>query len=456
MRVVLCALLLATTCTGTAHAQTTAGCPTAAGPITAGSLATGPIAGEAELRALNATIAGFGPRTTGSPAHRRMVDWLQRSVERMPGIRTTSQTFRIRRWQPLTRDLESAGRLTAGHQRIKVAGAIPYTRPALGSAGPLVHLPTGPITAANAQGKVVLRDFPAVDRGYTAEALLDKDLVDAGLAGAAGLVIAFDFPREQVRGYHEPHTGTHYRVPGVFVGVDEAQQLQQLSGARANISVLAHTDQASTRSVIATLPGKSRERIVFDTNTDGNTWVQENANAGLLALAGYFSRLPIECRPRTMQFVFATGHLHRPAEGTEFFARELDAEYDAGSVAFAFALEHLGTREFVAVPTENGRRLVASGLSEFTGWFAGSPRLTEAANEAITRRAIDRVAVLPGIDAPDAARVPPQCSFGGLGTHLHSHLIPTMAMISGPWSLWAPSFGEDAIDFARMRSQVLA
>lgn len=31
-----------------------------------------------------------------------------------------------------------------------------------------------------------------------------------------------------------------------------------------------------------------------------------------------------------------------------------------------------------------------------------------------------------------------------------------MAMISGPWSLWAPSFGERAIDFERMRRQLLA
>jgi hypothetical protein len=31
-----------------------------------------------------------------------------------------------------------------------------------------------------------------------------------------------------------------------------------------------------------------------------------------------------------------------------------------------------------------------------------------------------------------------------------------MAVISGPWSLWAPSFGERAIDFARMRRQLLA
>jgi hypothetical protein len=412
----------------------------------------------AELRRLNATIAGFGARTTASPAHRRMVDWLDRQVRRMPYMTTKSEAFRIRRWLPVTGDLASAGSLSVAGQRLPVAGAIPYTRPTLGRSGELVYLPAGPITAANARGKVVLRDFPAVERGYLAETALNEDLVAAGLAGAAGLVVAFDFPRAQVRGYHDPHTGTHYRVPGVFVGVDEALRLKGLTGSRATVAVLARTDRATTRSVIATLPGQSAERIVFDANTDGNTWVQENANAALLALARYFAGLPMECRPRTFEFVFATGHLHRPAEGTEFRARALDADYDSGTIAFAFAVEHLGTREYVPVPRTagSGHELVLSGQSELFGWFAGSPRLAAAAAAAIARHGLDRVFVLPGIDPPNPARVPPQCSFGGLGTHFHSHLIPTMAMISGPWSLWAPAFGEEAVDFARMHRQTLA
>ena len=263
-----------------------------------------------------------------------------------------------------------------------------------------------------------------------------------------------------MRGYYEPHTGTHYRVPAVFVGVDEAQRLKQLAatGAGASVAVLARSDRASTRSLIATLPGQSPERIVFVTNTDGNTWVQENGNVALLALADYFSSLPLRCRPRTLEFVFATGHLHRPAKGTEFTARRLDADYDAGTVAFAVALEHLGTREILPVPRAGGpgRELTPSGLGELYVWFAGSPRLVAAATDATVRRGLDRTAVMPSLDSPASGRVPPSCSFGGLGTHLHSHLIPTMSTLSGPWSLWAPSFGADAVDFARMRQQTLA
>jgi hypothetical protein len=104
-----------------------------------------------------------------------MVDWLDRQARWIPDVTTTSEWFRIRRWLPLTRDLGSTGVLTVAGQRVTVAGAIPYARPTLGSAGELVYLPSGPITADNARGKVVIRDFPAVDRGYLAEPALALD-----------------------------------------------------------------------------------------------------------------------------------------------------------------------------------------------------------------------------------------------------------------------------------------
>lgn len=396
-----------------------------------------------ELRSLNATIAGFGVRATGSPAHDRLISWLERRADRLPGVSVRSERFAIERWRPGPGFLLSNG-------VVPVASAIPYSDPGVRS-GDLVRLPAGtPITADNARGKVVLRDFPALDRGYLAEPLLNADMVDAGRAGAAGVIVAFPFPHQQVEGYWDPHLGTHYRVPGVFVGSEAASRL--VPGTHTTIGVVAGRAPATTRSLIATLPGLSSERIVLDTNTDGVGWVQENGTVALLALAEHFARLPSRCRPRTIEFVFATGHLHRPAEGSEFRARALDAEYDSGSVAFAFALEHLGTREYLP----DAGVLRPTGQAEFSGWFAGSPVLSLTAAAALAGRAVDRTFVLPGSDLPVPGRVPPQCSFGGIGTHFHSHLVPTMAMISGPWTLWAPSFGAQAVDHERMRRQVLA
>jgi hypothetical protein len=78
VRVLVCAvaaILLMSLCP--AVAQAVLACPTVVDDHT--------FATEADLRRLNATIAGFGLRTTGSPEHQLMIDWLEGSVRRMPG-----------------------------------------------------------------------------------------------------------------------------------------------------------------------------------------------------------------------------------------------------------------------------------------------------------------------------------------------------------------------------------
>ena len=137
------------------------------------------------------------------------------------------------------------------------------------------------------------------------------------------------------------------------------------------------------------------------------------------------------------------------------YSAPLDAQYDRGSIAFAFAIEHLGTREIL--PNAAGNRLRFTGKGEPFLFAAGdSAALQEAAAAATKRRKLDRTAVLQGLGLPTPGQVPPVCSMGGLGTFFHPKLIPTLAMISGPWSLYAPSFRESAIDYGRMRSQLLA
>lgn len=456
-------------------------------------------ADEARLRELTARMASFGLRSTASRSNERFITWLKREMRAIDGMKVRTRPFALRRWQPLPkadgvpgRDLAKAGGLRVAQaggstREVAVAGAVPYALPTSerGSEGPLVYLPPDQaITTANAAGKVVLREFPDrsipylgfqllgiyvtpdlaartgnYERPYLAA--LHEDMLAAGSAGAAGLVFAFDVPTEQVRGYFDPHNGTHYTVPAVFVGADEAEALKAVAPSAPSVAVVvrARADGARTRNLIATLRGQSPERIVLSVNTDGNTWVQDDGNAGILALARYLADLPIECRPRTFEFVFGGAHLHISREGTERYAAQLDREYDEGTVAFAFVIEHLGTREILPVPDADGsgQHLDFTGHGDPFLFAAGdSEALRQAAVAVTQQRNLDYTAVLRGAELPVAGRAPEICSFGGIGTVFQSHLIPTLAMISGPWSLWAPSFGESAIDFARMRKQLLA
>jgi hypothetical protein len=467
------------------------GCPTTVDAST--------FASETELRDLNAKMASYGMRSTASRSNEQYIDFLKQQMRRIDGMKVRTERIKLRRWQPLPeadgvpgRDLAKAGELRliqadGSSRQITVAGAVPYALPTSksGSRGPLVYLPSDqPITAQNAGGKVVLRDFP--DRsipflGFTLLGLyitpdlaartgnyerpylaaLHEELLAAGTAGAAGLIFAFKVPTEQVRGYFDPHNGTHYTVPALYVGFDEAEELRAAAGGDVSASVVvrAEVGRAKTRNLIATLPGQSPERIVLSVNTDGTTWVQDNGTAGVLSLARYLAALPIECRPRTFEFMFGAAHLHISREGTNRYAAQLDEEYDDGTVAFAFVMEHLGTREILAVPDADGsgQHLEFTGVGDVFLWAAGdSEALRQAAVTSTQQHQLDYTAVLQGAELPVPGRVPEICSFGGIGGPFHSHLIPTMAMISGPWSLWAPSFGESAIDFGRMRKQLLA
>jgi hypothetical protein len=272
----------------------------------------------------------------------------------------------------------------------------------------------------------------------------------------------YGFPSAQAKGQYAPYEGVRWDVPAIYVGADEGKRLVDAAGAggSATLRTTASRSTAETRSVIATLPGRSNERIVIQSHTDGMNAIWDNGPAAMLAMARYFASLPLACRPRTLQFVFTTAHLHLSQSGAFCFASILDKEYESGTVAFVLAVEHLGAREFAAVARTDGgpgRRLEATGQNELFITFAiESPVLVEALIERIVAHDLRRTFVLRGADAPHVG-FPPHRSFGGEGGPYREYLVPTVAGISGPWTLYNPSFGlDELVDFDLMRRQALA
>lgn len=470
----------------TSAAEAAAGCST--------TVDAGAFASAGELRALTAKLAGFGLRSPASTQHRRELAWLERELRAIPGMKVRSDSYTIDRWQPLPkahgtpgRDLARAGGLTVGTgssaKVVPVSGAVPFTVPTRpdGRSGQLVYIPDGEaITAANAKGKVVVREvpptstpygvFPAIAHSTTPDfpstgnyerpyaSPLDPTLIDAGTAGAAGVVFLWDVPTAQVRGYWDPHTGTRFHVPAVYAGNDQAVAIKRFAaqGRTAHVVVRAKWDRATTRNLFGTLTGQTRERIVVNSHTDGVTWVQENGPVGVLAVARYLGGLPRACRHRDVEFALTSDHLGFTNDGTFRYAKQLDQDFDRGTVAFVLSMEHLGTREIL--PTGPDHRLEYTGRGEPIVWSAPeeSPPLVRASVDAVERRNLDNTAVVKGTEAPVADRVPEYCAQGGLGGNFNAHLLPTASAITGPWSLWAPSFGARAVDFGRLRREVLA
>lgn len=271
----------------------------------------------------------------------------------------------------------------------------------------------------------------------------------------------WNISHKYVQSYFDPHEGTIYRIPGAFVGAEVARTLKDAAsqGLHAELDVQGEMGPSTSKEILATLPGMTSDTILITSHTDGNTWIQDNGVSGVLTLAKYFAEQPLSSRNKTLQFVFTSSHLHYSTDGNFALAKSLDQTYDRGNTTLVFALEHMGAREILPIQREDktGQELAYTGQGEVTLWAVGpSETLKAAIIDAIKYRQLDRMSVMPGMGMPNTSVVPEYQSFGGIGTSYHQNLIPTAAIVSGPWSLWAPYFGADAVDFQRLRMQLLA
>ena len=403
------------------------------------------LASAAGLRRMNAFVARLGARPTGSPAQAHYIDWIRRNLRTMRGVQVSELHYAIRRWTASGARLRV--NLGGTWSTLPIADAVPYSA-ATGSGGasaPLALVPDDePITAANAAGRIVVRPASAgsvslsvfglpiiawntYDPGRTIKpagtflgdfiAYNDrvKDLQDAAHAGAKGILFVKDLPVEQLAGHYEPYEGLMWKVPGAFLGVDQGHTLTNaLAAGRTVIGQLdvnAQVRRVVTPSVLATIRGATRQRVVIESHTDGTNAVEDNGPVAMLAMARYLATVPMRCRPRTLEFAFATAHFYQrvvsPAVrngGAEALAERLDRDYGAGTVSSVLTLEHLGARDYEQTSRGSGKpgaRLTPNGLRaiQFIG-VTPSPPLVAAVNSVVHRYGMVRTILLHGSDAP--------------------------------------------------------
>lgn len=464
------------------------GCPASVDPLR--------FASSGELWADHIFLDSLGARPTASPSHQQFVDWIAARLDRIPGLERRSMDFAINRWLETSAQLD-AGPAPVALGALRVSGAVPYSMPTPpeGVTAPMVYVPTGTaITSVDVKNKIVLRDaatgsvpqaaFAALEwwsydpdltltsgiagnyeRDFLAYDQRMQDLRDAGTAGAAGMIMLHSFPYEQVRGHYAPYEGVLWPVPALYVGVDEGEQLKTLAaaGGQARIRLAADESSAPTQTLIATLPGVSSERLVVESHTDGTNVHEDNGPLLMLRMLEYFAALPQECRPKTLEFAFTTAHFHQQIfpplrnAGAEQYARELDRDYENGSVAMVLAVEHVGTRQYAAVARTGapGREMKLTGNEEAKSFFVNDSPVMVATLAQVVITHDDRGTIaLRGADLP-GAHLPLHFSFGGEGTPYNLHLIPTIAYITAPWALYNPAFGLEVLDQEQVYRQTL-
>ena len=299
------------------------------------------------------------------------------------------------------------------------------------------------ITAANSAGKVVIRDFPATSLPYAAFRIIGI-YVTPDLANATG-----DYERPFLNELHgadrgeqggrrrrrlhvrraaqagarlrRPAPGTIFRVPAVFVGGAEARAAEVAcrAGASARVTVRAKVDRAKTQNVIATLPGRSKQRIILGANTDGQSWVQENGVAGMIAFARYYAGLPQRCRPRTLEIAFTSAHDAIVSDGTDRYASAAGRAVRQGQHRVRLRRSSTSAR---------GRscrtaRAPGSGSPAKASRSCSAPATATCCARRRRPPPSGGSSTAPRSSRASACRrpgqVPPICSMGGLGTVFH-------------------------------------
>jgi hypothetical protein len=416
-----------------------------------------------------------GPRYTGNPAHVTYINFLHEQFL-AAGLGVQSYTYKFPRW-----DASSTGLAIRppGGETSAVPVSSYYVRSgqttAAGVTAPLVYGGTADGTAlpVNASGSIVYLDFvmpplplqalfvpfgtyptgtvapTEVSAAYSFIVLPGfVALPGLGLlqsAGAVGALIGWtNISDAQAQYQYQPFTSANAEVPTLFVPQSQTASVRELAlvgGTKAHLTLDATIYQnATTETIIATLPGMTDEIMIILTHTDGPNVVEENGGIALLSIARYFARIPKSARQKTLVFVATTGHMAEPLVSSALW---IGQRPDIISKAVAcVVIEHLGSQDWLDDPTAT--------TWAYTG--ANEDSYAQTQNTGISDTFLS---VIQGT-AVEPTVVGNPAFFFGIGEPLNALGIPTNGFIMGPSYLLrgSPNGEIDKVTFPFLYAQI--
>ncbi len=421
----------------------------------------------------------FGPRLTASKPHARYVDWLSGEFERA-GLHLLPRTpYETNRWlaQQVGLDiLEGSG---AGAVAVATYYPRSAQTPPAGVSGPLGYGGTVPVPSVSGSdlgaleaalarypselsswasglsglleggpsGSILLVDLPmpvpltaaaflplATYLSWPGHTIADwatsdyKRLwIEPGLGvplapfqelGAKGVVFIVDASAAALDGGYLPFTHGFEPLPALYVDRDTGRRLRAAAAGRpqTRLTLTASQHTAPTEAITAVLPGRSSETIIFNTHTDGQGFVEENAGVAFVHLARHFASLPASRRlERTLVFAAWPGHMVADLPQTQGW---IDTHPQlVKQAAAALTVEHLGCTEWTD-SVQNGYH--ATGQPEMFAVWTTQGKMFDLTRATVMSHRLPRTALL---------RPPVQF---GVGAAFQSSGVPQIGAIAGP------------------------
>jgi hypothetical protein len=419
-----------------------------------------------------------GPRYTGNAAHKTFVNFLRQEFE-ATGLKVQVYPYKFSRWDANRTDLRMA---TGGSDAFSVPTSSYYVRsgqtPPKGVTAPLVYGGTAEGTATvppNASGSIVYLDFvmppiplqalfvpygsyptgtvAPVETNAAFSFILQPGFValpglqELQAAGAVGAIVGWNnISDAQAKDQYQPFTIAQTQIPTLFIPQSQTASIRELALAgqtKATLTLDATVyEHETTETLIATLPGLTKEIVIINTHTDGPNVVEENGGIALLTMAKYFAKLPIHERNKTLVFVMATGHMDEPSVPSgQWITQRPDIMSNAVA---AITIEHLGAQQWLDDPTAQ------------TYAYTGMPEYAFAQTQNSGMASTFLSALQGSIAEPTIVANP--VAYFGLCEPINAAGVPVNGFLTGPSYLLtgSPNGEIDKVDFPLMYSQIEA
>lgn len=330
-------------------------------------------------------INNFGPRLTGNVAHKKYNELIKTELKSY-GLEVFEDKYNFDKWEAKKWKLTIENG-DGSIEEIPTTFYYPYSGQTdkCGVSGELIYCGKGKGNFNKAKGKIAIIEvaipslpsslilkkrssFPEklklphkLTNPVIGSVLRGPDLEKAAGEGVLGVICIWkNISYENALHQYLPFTEGYKGCPSLWVDDKTGEKLKVLAEKRAKARVVLEASiekNAESNTIYTVIPGNNTsETIIINTHTDGPNACEENGGIALLALARYFSKIPLKERNRTIIFVFVTGHFQLPQFGIgnrQATSRWLQDHFEVWDgknsnkkAVAAVTIEHLGCTEW--------------------------------------------------------------------------------------------------------------